>query len=111
MASNTSTSTATAGTSNITGTQQQGEAIYSCKWGNVIILNRENYPSFASTCRTTLIVAGAWDITQGKEVQPTDTEAGKDWAMRRGRAIQIMYFSTTQGIRDTLDTFTSNQDT
>jgi len=86
--------------------------IYNSKWGNVTILDRQNYPTFASTCRATLIVAGAWNLIQGTEAMPNDltTENGKDWAIRRGRALQIMFNSTSEGIRDTLDTFISNQD-
>lgn len=97
----------------VTVTSKIQPEIYTSKWGNVTLLNRENYPTFASTCRTTLIVAGAWNLVQGTEAMPTDltTENGKDWAVRRGRALQIMYNSTSEGIRDTLDTYISNQDT
>ena len=107
MATQTSSSTPA-----VAVTSQIQPEIYTSKWGNVTILDRQNYPTFASTCRTTLIVAGAWNLVQGTEAIPTDltTENGKDWAVRRGRALQIMYNSTSEGIRDTLDTFISNQD-
>ncbi len=76
------------------------------------LIDMATQTSSSSTCRTTLIVAGAWNLVQGTEAMPTDltTENGKDWAVRRGRALQIMYNSTSEGIRDTLDTFISNQD-
>jgi len=109
MASNTSTSSSSTAAATVSGTQP---SIYCSKWGNVIILDRQNYPSFASTCRATLIVAGAWNIVQGTEATPTDLtdDAGKDWSIRRGRALQIMFNSTSEGIRDKLDTYITDQD-
>ena len=106
MATQTSSST-----TNVTVSQTQPE-IYNSKWGNVIILDRQNYPTFTSTCRATLIIAGAWNLVQGTEAMLNDltTENRKDWAIHRGRALQIMFNSTSEGIRDTLDTFISNQD-
>jgi hypothetical protein len=86
---------------------------YSCQWGDVIILDWQNYPTFKSTCRVALIFAGAWDIVQGKEIAPADlnTTAGRDWAARRGKALQIMYNSTSAVIRTTtLESFMMNQD-
>src|SRR6266513_177607 len=107
MATQTSSSTPA-----VAVTSQIQPEIYTSKWGNVTILDRQIYPTFASTCRATLIVAGAWNLVQGTEAIPTDltTENGKDWSTRRGRALQIMFNSTSEGIRDTLDTFISNQD-
>ena len=89
---------------------QQG-AIYNCKWGNVTILDRQNYPTFASTCRTTLLAAGVWNIVQGTEAAPANlTTNEKEWVTRRDRALQIMFKSTSKDIRETLDSFIENAD-
>jgi len=90
---------------------QQG-AVYNCEWGNVAVLDHENYSAFESTCRATLIAAGAWDIVQGTEVAPTDltSNAGREWVTRRDRGLQIIFRSTSEGIRSELNPFRTNQD-
>ena len=56
----------------VTKPQDTEETIYSCKWGNVTILNRQNYSTFAATCQYTLVVADAWSIVKGEEKAPAD---------------------------------------
>jgi hypothetical protein len=91
---------------------EQQPACYKSKWGNVTILDQDNYAAFRTTCQATLIIAQAWDITQGNEPQPTSltTVVGKDWSIRRSRALQIMFNSTDDSIRTTLHEFMVNQD-
>ncbi len=97
----------------VTKPQDTEETIYSCKWGNVTILNRQNYSTFAATCQYTLIVADAWGIVMGTEQAPADinTPEGKDWKIRRNRAIQIIYNSVSKSIRPTLTDLMDKQDT
>ena len=96
----------------VTKPQDTKETIYSCKWGNVIILNRQNYSAFAATCQYTLVVADAWDIVKGKEKTPDiNTPEGKDWKIRQNRAIQIIYNSVSRSIRPTLTEHMNTQDT
>lgn len=109
MATQTSSSTATAA---VTKPQESEETTYTCKWGKVTILNRQNYSAFASTCQYTLIVADAWDIVKEVDKAPEDksTPDYKDWKLRRNRAIQIIYNSVSQGIRPTLKELMDGQD-
>src|SRR5205814_1611526 len=108
MASNTSTAAAGAAAE----AQQHKAPTYTSKWGNVVLLDRQNYPTFASTCRTALLAAQTWAIVKDTEKKPSDltTPDGKDWVLRRDRALQIMFNSTCEEIRDTLDSYIEEQD-
>ena len=76
MATQTSSSTTAVA---VTKPQDTKETIYSCKWGNVTILNRQNYSVFAATCQYTLVVTDAWEIVKGVEKAPDiNTPDGKD---------------------------------
>src|SRR6266487_5142229 len=110
MASNSSTATAAPGAA--AGGQHHDETTYSCKWGIVTILNRQNYTTFKASCRSALIVAGAWNIVNGTETIPsvgTSTEAVK-WNERRDRGLQIIYNSTSADIRSTLSKYMDSAD-
>ena len=71
------------------------------KWGNIIVLNpsSDNYKAFASTCRSALVSANAWDIVQGAEEEPEApalrslpgvATAHRDFIDRRGKANTIL---------------------
>src|SRR5262249_31805198 len=79
---------------------------------NVIMLNFMNYSTFKTSCRSTLLVARAWSITKGTELCQlfTHPPEGKDWIIRKDRALQIIYNSTTREIRSTLSKYMDNQD-
>ena len=97
----------------VTKPQDTEETIYSCKWGNVTILNRQNYSTFAATCQYTLIIADAWGIVMGTEPAPANinTPDGKDWKIHQNRAIQIIYNSVSKSIHPTLTDLMDKQDT
>jgi hypothetical protein len=110
MANNGSTATGAAGAA--AGSQNPEETLYTCKWGIVTILNRLNYTTFKASCRSTLIVAGAWSIARGADRGPIvlGSPEGKDWITRRDRGLQIIYNSTSRDIRTTLSSYMDRQD-
>ena len=59
---------------------------YTSKYGRIAILTIDNYATFAATCRTAVIVAGAWSIVDGTEPRPVGA-AGRAWDDRNRKAI------------------------
>ena len=43
---------------------------YKSKWGKITIFISDNYQLFEQTCRTTLVVTGAWNIINRTKAQP-----------------------------------------
>jgi hypothetical protein len=64
---------------------------YASKYGRIAIFTGDNYAAFASTCRTALVVVGAWSIVDGTENRPAGAGAGRrDWDERNRKAIQLI---------------------
>jgi hypothetical protein len=69
---------------------------YASKYGRIAIFTGDNYAAFASTCRTALVVAGAWAIVDGAEDRPAGAGAGRrDWDERNCKAIQLISSSVS----------------
>lgn len=69
---------------------------YNSKYGRIAIFTGDNYAAFAATCRTALVVVGAWDITQGTELRPAgQSAAARDWEDRNRKAIQLISSATS----------------
>jgi hypothetical protein len=69
---------------------------YASKYGRIAIFTGDNYAAFASTCRTALVVAGAWAIVDGAEDRPAGAGAGRrDWDERNRKAIQLISSSVS----------------
>jgi hypothetical protein len=62
---------------------------YTSKHGRIAILTGDNYAAFSTTCRTALVVAGAWSIVEGAEPRPAGA-AGRSWDDRNRKAIQLI---------------------
>ena len=76
---------------------------YTSKYGRIAILTGDNYASFASTCRTALVVAGAWNIVNGSEPRPGGA-AGRTWDELNRKAIQLISSSVASSIHSRIDT-------
>jgi hypothetical protein len=64
---------------------------YTSKYGRIAILTGDNYAAFSSTCRTALVVAGAWNIVEGTEPRPGSAgTARREWDEHNRKAIQLI---------------------
>ncbi|KIM94842.1 hypothetical protein OIDMADRAFT_60007 [Oidiodendron maius Zn] len=69
---------------------------YASKYGRIAIFTGDNYTAFATTCRTALVVVGAWSIVDGTEIRPAGAGAGRrDWDDRNRKAIQLISSSVS----------------
>lgn len=77
---------------------------YHSKYGDVAILDGQNYTEFRQTCEMALTVADTIDMVLGTEPRPNSTAEGRKWDARANKAIQIIANSVTPGIRNKIST-------
>ena len=65
-----STASAATPTASVSAPLSDTDLYYKSKWGRIAILTGDNYQLFEQTCRTALIVAGAWNIVNRTEARP-----------------------------------------
>ncbi|RFU23823.1 hypothetical protein B7463_g12518, partial [Scytalidium lignicola] len=81
-----------------TGGHGTSSGYYHSKYGDVAILNGENYTEFKQTCELALTVANVLSIAKGTETRPNrDMDR---WDGKANKAIQIIVNSVTLGIRN-----------
>ena len=83
------------------------DVYYKSKWGRIAILTGDNYPVFEQTCRTALVVAGAWNIVNGNEARPPHQNRAllQDYTERQLRAIQLISNSVKETYHSRINPF------
>jgi hypothetical protein len=82
---------------------------YGSKYGRIAILTGNNYAAFSSTCRTALVVAGAWNIVNGTEPRPGGA-AGRPWDDRNRKAIQLISSSVAGPLQSSVKAAIEEED-
>jgi hypothetical protein len=86
-----------------TNTLTDSNEYYVSKYGRIAILNGDNYAAFSTTCRTAIVVAGAWACVDGSEPRPGGA-AGRTWDERNRKAIQLINSSVAPYLRTQINT-------
>ncbi|RFU24469.1 hypothetical protein B7463_g11868, partial [Scytalidium lignicola] len=77
---------------------------YHSKYGDITILNGQNYTEFKRTYKMALTVTDTIDIVLGTDQRPNGIAEGCKWDSRANKAIQIIVNSVTPGIQSDIAT-------
>jgi hypothetical protein len=78
---------------------------YKCKYGNVTVLQGDNYYQFYHSCKTALVVANSWGIVTGNEGIPHTAPRIADFEERRRRAINIISNSVSEQLVNKISSY------
>jgi hypothetical protein len=96
-------------TSSLSTTLVDNNQYYVSKYGRIAILTGDNYAAFSSTCRTALVVAGAWNIVDGTEPRPGGA-AGRTWDELNRKAIQLISSSVAGPLQSRIEAAIKEED-